>query len=425
MKSKYILFIVLLLFMSSNLMAQKWKLQWPTYSDELKQNAQTDENAYVDLAICYGYGRGVKMNKKKCKKMLEERFGFRLSYESDLGETHPYASLWYGIFLWDNHDNADYLGWKKLYNPIEDRYYDSNEIINRIKSFAIDYIGFAAEAGLEDAEILYARSHRGKTRYNCTSIRKYNENVRYDRTYGYFEMAMEWYNKACQHENPVIMLEYADYLYQLSGGKTYGETAELAYYWYKKAAEYGNAEAQRIYGWYLEEGRFEMKNISEAVKWYVKSADQGDARSMALVGRGMLNDESLTDKINALNYLKMGTEKGDGLAAYILGTCYESGQYSEQSDVKAFECYKVSAVAKDVSGLYALGRCYETGRGCDKDLKKAAEAYEECADQDVWHKDVGKAASRLADMYDQGIGVFMNKEKAKIYDKIASWYKDK
>lgn len=77
---KKIIFIsaVIIILTSPALYAQEWELKWPTYSKELKQKAKTDDNAYVDLAICYGYGLGVKADKKKCRKMFEETFGFTL-----------------------------------------------------------------------------------------------------------------------------------------------------------------------------------------------------------------------------------------------------------------------------------------------------------------------------------------------------------
>ena len=50
---------------------------------------------------------------------------------------------------------------------------------------------------------------------------------------------------------------------------------ENAVYWYRKAAEQGNATAQNNLGICYEDGEGVTKDISEAVKWYRKAAAQG------------------------------------------------------------------------------------------------------------------------------------------------------
>ena len=50
----------------------------------------------------------------------------------------------------------------------------------------------------------------------------------------------------------------------------------LAFYWYKKAAEQGNAIAQYNLGLCYKKGEGVEKNIDEAIKWFSKCAEQGD-----------------------------------------------------------------------------------------------------------------------------------------------------
>jgi tetratricopeptide (TPR) repeat protein len=53
---------------------------------------------------------------------------------------------------------------------------------------------------------------------------------------------------------------------------------ESAMYWYRKAGEYGNPEAQTNLGWMCEYGQgLEKENYQEAVAWYTKAAKQGHA----------------------------------------------------------------------------------------------------------------------------------------------------
>lgn len=55
--------------------------------------------------------------------------------------------------------------------------------------------------------------------------------------------------------------------------------------WYRKAAEQGDADAQRALGIYYETGKGISKNIGEAVKWYRKAAEQGDVLASVYLER--------------------------------------------------------------------------------------------------------------------------------------------
>ena len=48
-----------------------------------------------------------------------------------------------------------------------------------------------------------------------------------------------------------------------------------AVYWYRKAADQGEAIAQYNLGWCYEKGQGVTKDINQAVEWYRKAARQG------------------------------------------------------------------------------------------------------------------------------------------------------
>ncbi|MGM9812319.1 MAG: TonB family protein [Muribaculaceae bacterium] len=67
---------------------------------------------------------------------------------------------------------------------------------------------------------------------------------------------------------------------------------ENAVYWYRKAAEQGNATAQNNLGICYEDGEGVTKDIYEAVKWYRKAAAQGNIASKSMLKRLGYNENS-------------------------------------------------------------------------------------------------------------------------------------
>ena len=55
-----------------------------------------------------------------------------------------------------------------------------------------------------------------------------------------------------------------------------------AVYWYKKAAEKGNANSQYALGWMFENGEGVIKNLALAFDWYRKQRFYDPRRSMAI-----------------------------------------------------------------------------------------------------------------------------------------------
>ncbi len=70
--------------------------------------------------------------------------------------------------------------------------------------------------------------------------------------------------------------------------------------------------------------------------------------------------------------------------------------------------YNVAAERGYNFANYRVGYFYDKGLVVDVDHKKAAEYYEKA-------DDVFEARIRLSEMYEQGIGVYMDKEKAENY----------
>lgn len=411
--------IITLVFLSACTLvasAKEWKIKWPTYSSELKNEAkQGDKRACVDLAICYGYGLGVKRDVKKCEKMFNA-LGLTFDHR-DCARISPYASFWYGLFICDHDSWAKTLKWRgfnmKTYR---------NDVVasyERCMSVGLDKIEDAAKHGLCDAAIFIARTERCK---NGKYIRHWNENAVYSLVFGYYKHAMEFYQMACESGSLDAMVEYADYLIdmvELSKGQFEDGQDEYAVYWIKTAAERGSAEAQFIYGnMYLDGWQYRVpKDINCAIEWYRKSADNGYAPAMGVAGKYILTSSMPDRETLALMYLQMGVENNDGGAACELGKYYKS-----TNPEVAFKNFLIAGKLKHPEGLYELGNALYSGFGTASDIEAAAKAYETCADLDIINKFVGLCALKIADMYERGNGVFMNKDKASSYRRIAQRY---
>jgi TPR repeat protein len=89
----------------------------------------------------------------------------------------------------------------------------------------------------------------------------------------------------------------------------WGEDQQMAFFWYRKAAEQGNAIAQLNVGYAYENGDGVDQDMKTALDWYRKSADHEDG----FVG------------------------------AYVLGECYERGKGVEKNLKEALHWYRKAA----------------------------------------------------------------------------------
>ncbi|GBB90109.1 hypothetical protein RclHR1_00170013 [Rhizophagus clarus] len=121
----------------------------------------------------------------------------------------------------------------------------------------------------------------------------------------------------------------------------------------------------------------------------------------------------ILNKINTRNlnkYLKSAI-KGDSMAQYNLGYCYQHGQGIAQDYIKAFECYFISAKNGNALGQNSLGVFYEKGIGTDKDYNKAFEWYFKSA-----HNECILGQTNLGDCY------YLGKGTTQDYNKAFEWY---
>ena len=289
--------------------------------------------------------------------------------------------------------------------PVPPMHIDSN-------SSGINKIIVAAERGDINAQLhlgdcyYFGGSHDGET---------VNKN---------YNKAIFWYRKAAEQGNAEAQFNLA-YMYE-QGLATDSPDYSQAFYWYKRAAEQGKASAQYNVGYYYKKGRGISQNLSEAYKWYKRAADQGHQNAIDELKKNLKSNENQINKnksdssnISSLNDLITAAQNGDIRAQVQLGDCYYSGigfykgEIVEKNYEKAVFWFLKAARQGDARAQFNLAFMYEQGLGVDSQnydqafywYKKAAEQGDERAQYNVGY------------YYENGRGTSQNLSEA------YNWYK--
>jgi FOG: TPR repeat, SEL1 subfamily len=143
---------------------------------------------------------------------------------------------------------------------------------------------------------------------------------------------------------------------------------------FRKAAERGDAEAQRELGGCYFSGMGVPRDEKEAVKWYHKAADQGDADAHCRLaycyykGRGVPEDKAETVRL-----YRIAAEKGNIEGQWKLGVIYLNGIEVPKDETEAVKWFRKAAEQDYYHAKYLLGRCYFEGTGVPKDDNLATE----------------------------------------------------
>ena len=135
-----------------------------------------------------------------------------------------------------------------------------------------------------------------------------------------------------------------------------------AAFWYRKAAEQGDADAQVALG-DLDSNKEclsqdddgecvtkDYEDYSEAAHWYRKAAEQGDSDAQESLGDLYLNGQGVPqDYAEASIWLRKAAEQGNVEALESLGDLYLHGQGVPRDYAEAYFWYDLAAAEKDVS----------------------------------------------------------------------------
>jgi TPR repeat protein len=161
-----------------------------------------------------------------------------------------------------------------------------------------------------------------------------------------------------------------------------------AMYWYRRAADQGNSQAQNNIGWLYEYGRGVALDYSEVMRWFRLAAEQGSAPAQCNIGllyenaRGMAQDYG-----EAMRRYRIAADNGGVGGQINVGRLYENGRGVPQDYAEAMRWYRKAADQGEAAAQYHIGWLYENGWGVAQDYSEAARWYRMAVDQ-------GNAAAR-------------------------------
>jgi uncharacterized protein len=155
-----------------------------------------------------------------------------------------------------------------------------------------------------------------------------------------------------------------------------------AAYWYEKAAEAGDPEAQKEIGYFYQIGLGVPIDPERAFHWYQLSAAAGllsgkvDLGVAYVWGIGVPKNTSLAKQL-----FREAAEKGSGVGACYLGDLYYFGIGVEQDLSAAEHWFEVGTKLKEPRASFRLGSMLATREDNPRNLLRAAEVLRKSADK--------------------------------------------
>lgn len=166
-------------------------------------------------------------------------------------------------------------------------------------------------------------------------------------------------------------------------------------YWFRRAAELGQPEAERWLA--ISHGCGSdglVQDATQAFGWYLKAAEHGEADAMFEVAKAFLLEERGRDEEQARAWFKKAANAGVAEAHAFLGWMHLAGKGGLQKDDKtAFAHYSAASIAGDTNGMVGVATILELGAGVERDITRAIRLYVEAAFRG--HPEGHKAIERL------------------------------
>jgi uncharacterized protein len=186
---------------------------------------------------------------------------------------------------------------------------------------------------------------------------------------GQHEDALYWYRKAAEKGNSNAQYELAIYYEK---GRVVKQDYAKAIYWYQLSADQGNANGEKGMGFVFQTGRGVKKDYKQAVYWYRKAAKNGDAEGQFLLARLYRKGKGVEkDFEKALYWLRKSANQGNRLGQNGLGVSYRKGEGVKQSYEQAANWYHKAAEQGHPGAQKTLGELYANGNGVEQDYEKA------------------------------------------------------
>lgn len=183
------------------------------------------------------------------------------------------------------------------------------------------------------------------------------------------------------------------------GGECVMQDMSKAFVEFSRAAEMGNAEAQRYLGIMHMLGNSVPRDMAQAAEWFRKAASQGDVKAQLQLGMMYAQGDGVPqDKAQAAEWFAKAAE-GRVEAAFLLARMYETGDGVPQDKVKALEYYDKAARGGHILAKYHLGMSYSREGLTSQAQSEATFWFREAAE--MGHV---RAALETAVRYAEGLG---------------------
>lgn len=266
--------------------------------------------------------------------------------------------------------------------------------------------------------------------------------------------AVVWFIKAANQGDAIAQFELGVHFQKGLGIK---QDYQQSLYWFQKAAEQGHITSQINLGKLYQSGETVKLDYKKAIKWYEKAAVQNNALGqyhlahMYEYGSGVKQDLK-----QAKSFYLQSAQNNYAPSAYKLAEFYELGKGDVIDFKNAIKWYTKAAIKGNSNAQFKLGNLYEMGEGVKKDIRHAITWYIQAANQNhaqahyqlalIYEQRLQKksktqirklhykevfghfqkasqlgylyADTRLAQLYEKGIGTEVNLQKAiELYQK--------
>ncbi|KAG0227535.1 hypothetical protein BGW42_002894, partial [Actinomortierella wolfii] len=204
---------------------------------------------------------------------------------------------------------------------------------------------------------------------------------------------------------PIVVSHHLDSAIAMASGRLPQTdddvNVEDSAWWYRKAAERGNATAQFMLGEIYENGHGVDASDVEAATWYRSAAVHGVDKAQIKLG-GMYEDGRgvQQDDVEAVRWYLMAANQGQDGAQIKIAWMYTEGHGVRQSDAEAIKWYTKAAEQGNATAQNNLGRLYKEGQGVEQSDIEAVKWLTKAVMQGI-----AAAQRNLAWMYREGRGV--------------------
>lgn len=216
-----------------------------------------------------------------------------------------------------------------------------------------------------------------------------------------FEKAAYFYKKAAENGNALAMANLG--VFYLNGvGLEVDEKEGMS--WLKYSAERSEPYAMYQLGECLANGVGGIEDVAGAINWYQKAAKKGSADAMWKLGNYAASEDNEAD---AEKWYSRAALAGSDELKYSLGLYYFKGYLGKRDYKKSLYWFQEAAKNGNADAMFLLGMSFSDGLGTEENCSSAAKWYKKAIE-----KGNVSAMANLAVLYDYGRGVEENLEKA-------------